>query len=116
MGYFPNWMKEAPATDVDRAALETAKKIGLVPTEVHLPDWPYDSLDLILFAEAAAAFEELTLSGKVCGSSKLKCRTPGPTCFARHASYRLSISFRPTACAARWRKKWRVSSEKSTYC
>jgi len=28
-------------------------------------DWPYDSLNIILFAEAAAAFEELTLSGKV---------------------------------------------------
>ena len=34
----------------------------MVPVEVAIPDWPYDSLDLILFAEAAAAFEELTLS------------------------------------------------------
>ena len=31
--------------------------------EVSLPDWPYGSLNLILFAEAAAAFEDLTLSG-----------------------------------------------------
>jgi len=30
---------------------------------VTLPDWPYDSLEVVLFAEAAAAFEELTLSG-----------------------------------------------------
>ena len=30
-----------------------------------LPDWPYDSLQFILFAEAAAAFEELTLSDDV---------------------------------------------------
>ena len=45
-------MKEAPATDVDRAALETVKKIGMVPVEVSIPEWPYDSLDLILFAEA----------------------------------------------------------------
>ena len=44
VGYFPAWMKEAPATDVDRAALETCRKIGMVPTEVTLPDWPYDSL------------------------------------------------------------------------
>ncbi len=35
----------------------------MVPTEVTLPDWPYGSLNLLLFAEAAAAFEELTLSG-----------------------------------------------------
>jgi Asp-tRNA(Asn)/Glu-tRNA(Gln) amidotransferase A subunit family amidase len=62
VGYFPKWMKEAPATDVDRAALETVKKVGMTPVEVSIPDWPYDSLDLILFAEAAAAFEELTLS------------------------------------------------------
>jgi Asp-tRNA(Asn)/Glu-tRNA(Gln) amidotransferase A subunit family amidase len=64
VGYFPKWMKEAPATDVDRAALETLKKVGMVPVEVSIPDWPYDSLDLILFAESAAAFEELTLSHK----------------------------------------------------
>jgi Asp-tRNA(Asn)/Glu-tRNA(Gln) amidotransferase A subunit family amidase len=56
-------MKEAPATDVDRAALETVRKVGTVPVEVSLPDWPYQALDLILFAEGAAAFEELTLSG-----------------------------------------------------
>ncbi len=63
VGYFPAWMKDAPATDVDRKALETVSKVGMVPVEVSLPDWPYDSLDLILFAEAAASFEELTLSG-----------------------------------------------------
>ncbi len=63
VGYFPKWMNEAPATDVDRMALETVKKIGMQPVEVALPDWPYDSLNLILFAEGAAAFEELGLSG-----------------------------------------------------
>jgi Asp-tRNA(Asn)/Glu-tRNA(Gln) amidotransferase A subunit family amidase len=63
VGYFPAWMKEAPATAVDRAALETVRKVGMVPVAVSLPAWPYQALDLILFAEAAAAFEELTLSG-----------------------------------------------------
>ena len=62
VGYFPGWMKEAPATDVDRAALETVRKLGMKTVEVSLPNWPYDSLNLILFAESAAAFEELTLS------------------------------------------------------
>jgi len=57
VGYFPAWMKEDPATDVDRAALETVKKLGMVPVPVSIPDWPYDSLNLILFAEGAAAFE-----------------------------------------------------------
>ncbi len=62
VGYFPGWMKDA--TEVDRASLAAMRKLGMVPTEVSLPDWPYDSLNLMLFAEAAAAFEELTLSGK----------------------------------------------------
>jgi Asp-tRNA(Asn)/Glu-tRNA(Gln) amidotransferase A subunit family amidase len=73
LGYFPRWMKEAPATDVDRMALATAGKLGMVPVEVSLPDWPYDSLDLILFAEAAASFEEITLDGRL---NKMKMQVP----------------------------------------
>src|SRR5262249_11052878 len=73
VGYFPKWTKENPATDVDRGALETVGKLGMVPTEVSIPDWPYDSLQLILFAEAAAAFEELTLTHK---AAELKARVP----------------------------------------
>lgn len=65
IGYIPSWLNEAPATSVDRAAIEAVKKAGIVPVEVSMPDWPYDSLDLILFAEAAAAFEEITLSHAV---------------------------------------------------
>jgi Asp-tRNA(Asn)/Glu-tRNA(Gln) amidotransferase A subunit family amidase len=65
VGYVRRWMTENPATDVDRAALETVKKLGMAAVEVSLPDWPYDSLQLILFAESAAAFEELTLSRRV---------------------------------------------------
>jgi Asp-tRNA(Asn)/Glu-tRNA(Gln) amidotransferase A subunit family amidase len=34
----------------------------MAPVEVSLPVWPYASLNTILFAEAGAAFEELTLS------------------------------------------------------
>jgi Asp-tRNA(Asn)/Glu-tRNA(Gln) amidotransferase A subunit family amidase len=73
LGYFPAWMKERPATDVDRAALQTAKKLGFELVEVSLPDWPYDSLNIILFAEGAAAFEELTLNG---GLRELKAQVP----------------------------------------
>ena len=65
VGYIPGWMNQDPATDVDRAALGTVRKLGMIPTEVSIPDWPYDSLDLILFAEAAASFEEMTLSGEL---------------------------------------------------
>ena len=73
VGYFPKWMNEVPATDIDRAALATLKKLGMVPVEVSIPDWPYDSLDLILFAEAAAAFEEITLNNQI---NQLKVQVP----------------------------------------
>jgi Asp-tRNA(Asn)/Glu-tRNA(Gln) amidotransferase A subunit family amidase len=73
VGFFPRWMAEPPATDVDRAALEALGKLGAVPVEVQLPDWPYQSLMTILFAEAAAAFEELTLGH---GVDQLKMQVP----------------------------------------
>jgi Asp-tRNA(Asn)/Glu-tRNA(Gln) amidotransferase A subunit family amidase len=71
VGYVPAWMKDA--TDVDRAALETVKKLGMRAVPVELPDWPYDSLNIILFAEAAAAFEEITLDHRV---DQLKMQVP----------------------------------------
>ena len=81
VGYFPKWMKENPATAVDRAAVDVVKKVGMVPVEVSIPDWPYDSMNLILFAEGAAAFEELTLSGGLEGT-----QGPGAGRVAEHFS------------------------------
>ena len=91
VGYFPGWMKEPPATEVDRAALEMIKKLGMVPVEVSIPNWPYDSLNLILFAEGAAAFEELTLSG---GLNELKAQVPDawPNLF-RQARFLSAVDF-----------------------
>jgi Asp-tRNA(Asn)/Glu-tRNA(Gln) amidotransferase A subunit family amidase len=73
VGYFPGWMKEAPATDVDRVALATVEKMGVTTVPVTLPDWPYGSLNVILFAEAAAAFEVQTLDHRV---DQLKAQVP----------------------------------------
>jgi Asp-tRNA(Asn)/Glu-tRNA(Gln) amidotransferase A subunit family amidase len=91
VGYIPAWMKQSPATDVDRAALAALPKLGLVPVEVSLPNWPYGSLDLILFAEGAAAFEELTLSR---GVDQLKVQTPDawPNIF-RQAHFLSAVDF-----------------------
>jgi Asp-tRNA(Asn)/Glu-tRNA(Gln) amidotransferase A subunit family amidase len=91
LGYFPGWMNEAPATEVDRAALETARQLGFTLVEASLPNWPYDSLDTILFAEAAAAFEELTLQG---GLNQLKSQTPDswPNSF-RQARFLSAVDF-----------------------
>jgi Asp-tRNA(Asn)/Glu-tRNA(Gln) amidotransferase A subunit family amidase len=100
VGYFSRWMKERPATDVDRAALDTVQKVGMTPVEVEIPDWPYDSLDLILFAEGAAAFEELTLSRKV---DQLKAQVPDawPNLF-RQARFLSAVDF---VQADRFRRK-----------
>ncbi len=73
VGYFPKWMAEAPATDVDRAALEAVKTLGMTPVEVSLPDWPYNALNVLIFAEGAASFEDLTLSGKM---REMKAQVP----------------------------------------
>jgi Asp-tRNA(Asn)/Glu-tRNA(Gln) amidotransferase A subunit family amidase len=100
VGYFPRWMNENPATAVDRAALDTVKKVGMVPVEVTIPDWPYDSLNLILFAEGAAAFEELVLSG---GINQLKAQVPDawPNIF-REARFLSAVDF---VQADRFRRK-----------
>ena len=91
IGYVPAWMKETPATDVDRAALEAAKTLGMIPTPITLPDWPYESLNLILFAEGAAAFEELILSGQ---ANQLKIQVPDawPNLF-REARFLSAVDF-----------------------
>jgi Asp-tRNA(Asn)/Glu-tRNA(Gln) amidotransferase A subunit family amidase len=91
VGYFPRWMNDNPATAVDRAAVDTVKKAGMVPVEMKIPDWPYDSLNLILFAEGAAAFEDLTLSG---GINQLKAQVPDawPNIF-REARFLSAVDF-----------------------
>ena len=91
VGYFPAWMNERPATEVDRAALDAVKKVGMVPVEVAIPDWPYGSLNLILFAEGAAAFEELGLNG---GMNQLEMQTPDawPNIF-REARFLSAVDF-----------------------
>jgi Asp-tRNA(Asn)/Glu-tRNA(Gln) amidotransferase A subunit family amidase len=91
VGYFPAWMNERPATEVDRAALDAVKKVGMVPVEVAIPDWPYGSLNLILFAEGAAAFEELGLNG---GMNQLSVQTPDawPNIF-REARFLSAVDF-----------------------
>jgi Asp-tRNA(Asn)/Glu-tRNA(Gln) amidotransferase A subunit family amidase len=100
VGYFPRWLNENPATAVDRAAVEVVRKVGMVPVEVSIPDWPYDSLNLILFAEGAAAFEELTLSG---GVDQLKVQVPDawPNIF-REARFLSAVDF---VQADRFRRK-----------
>jgi len=48
----------------DDAALEVFRRLGINLIPVDLPDIPYDAMRLILSAEAAASFDELTRSDR----------------------------------------------------
>jgi Asp-tRNA(Asn)/Glu-tRNA(Gln) amidotransferase A subunit family amidase len=70
VGYLKSLFEEKPEEgreewhDLDLAALEALRKLGVELRPVELPKLPIDALNLILTAEAAAAFDELTRSGK----------------------------------------------------
>ena len=61
LGYLPQAFGEG-ATEVDHAALGASRRLGVEVVEVSLPPLPYETLMNVVYAEAAAAFEDLTLS------------------------------------------------------
>ena len=61
LGYLPEAFGEG-ATEIDHAALAASRRLGVEVVEVSLPPLPYEALMNVVYAEAAAAFEELTLS------------------------------------------------------
>ena len=100
VGYIAQWMKDSPATDVDRAAMDTMKKLGMDLKDVTLPDWPYGSLMPILFAEGAASFEDLALDNQL-GSLKVQVKDAWPNLF-REARFLSAVD---TVQADRFRRK-----------
>jgi Asp-tRNA(Asn)/Glu-tRNA(Gln) amidotransferase A subunit family amidase len=64
IGYRAEWFEGERATPVDPVVLKTLERLGAELVEIELPDLPFVALIPILLAEAAAAFEELTLSGR----------------------------------------------------
>ena len=66
----------------DTAALDALRGLGIELKPVVLPDLPYDAMRLILDAEAGAAFDELTRSGR---ARELAGQSPNswPTTFRR---------------------------------
>src|SRR3954468_6518753 len=100
VGYIPQWMNEAPATDVDRGAMESMRRLGMQVREVTLPDWPYSSLMPILFAEGAASFEDLALNHTL-GMLKVQVKDAWPNLF-REARFLSAVD---TVQADRLRRK-----------
>jgi len=62
--YDPAWFEGDEAHELDRQALRALVDMGATLREIRLPDLPVDELLYNLNVESAAAFEELTLSGR----------------------------------------------------
>jgi Asp-tRNA(Asn)/Glu-tRNA(Gln) amidotransferase A subunit family amidase len=100
VGYIAAWMKDNPATDVDRASMEKMKQLKMELKEVTLPDWPYSSLMPILFAEGAASFEDLALNNQL-GTLKVQVKDAWPNIF-RQSRFLSAVDF---VQADRFRRK-----------
>jgi Asp-tRNA(Asn)/Glu-tRNA(Gln) amidotransferase A subunit family amidase len=62
--YKSGFDRDYPTKAFDQASLEVLRSLGFRLTPVEIPDIPYQPMRLILTAEAAAAFDELTRSGR----------------------------------------------------
>lgn len=63
VGYRPAWFEGEEANASDHALLSELRSLGARLVEIELPDLPYEQIMVLVYAEAAAAFEELTLDG-----------------------------------------------------
>ena len=106
LGYLPEAFGEG-ATEVDHAALAASRRLGVEVVEVSLPPLPYEALMNVLYAEAAAAFEDLTLSDL---DDTLTWQDDGawPNTFVRRVFFRPSITSNWTGSAIR--SCWRSTS------
>jgi len=64
VGYDPRRLERADVTGSDRAALEVLRATGVQLVELEWPALPWEVIGPILEVEAAAAFEDLVLSGR----------------------------------------------------
>jgi Asp-tRNA(Asn)/Glu-tRNA(Gln) amidotransferase A subunit family amidase len=62
VGYVPAWFEEGDAAD--RAGLEALRGLGVTVKEFAWPELSFDALIEIVLVESAAAFADLTLSGR----------------------------------------------------
>ena len=60
VGYDPSWFGDDEEARMEQTAIDALQDAGCIMTPISQPDWPWNTLLTILFAEAAAAFESLT--------------------------------------------------------
>ncbi len=65
IGYIPAAFEGDGISDIDRNALDVARRLGIDLKEITLPDLPYGAMSPIIRAESAAAFDAFTRSGDV---------------------------------------------------
>jgi Asp-tRNA(Asn)/Glu-tRNA(Gln) amidotransferase A subunit family amidase len=64
IGYDPRWFDGDDVKDADRQALAAIARLGARIREITLPEMPVDEILPAVDVESAAAFEQLTLSGR----------------------------------------------------
>lgn len=64
IGYDPSWFEGDDISATDLKALEAVKNLGATIREISLPEMPVNEIMGALSVEAAAAFEDLTLSDR----------------------------------------------------
>ncbi|HEX5830487.1 MAG TPA: amidase [Gemmatimonadaceae bacterium] len=65
VGYLKrDFERDYPNRAFDAAALDVLRGLGVTLLPVEVPDLPYGAMRIVLIAEAAAAFDELTRSGR----------------------------------------------------
>lgn len=64
VGYDPSWFEGEDVRSTDKTALDALSRLNVTLKEITLPHLPVDEIMAPLAAESAAAFEELTLSGR----------------------------------------------------
>jgi Asp-tRNA(Asn)/Glu-tRNA(Gln) amidotransferase A subunit family amidase len=63
-GFVPEWFAEGKAGAAERAALAALERSGLELVEITAPELPFEVVLTLLFVEAAASFQELTLTNR----------------------------------------------------
>lgn len=65
VGFMPGWFADPGLSEPEREIPEQVRELGVQVVELpSLPELPYAALYTVLYAEAAAAFEALTLDGR----------------------------------------------------
>lgn len=64
IGYDPSSFTESTSLELNRQVLHTVESLGAQVSEITLPEFDHRTLPLQLEAEAAAAFEELTIGNR----------------------------------------------------